>query len=74
MEIVDIIVIAAILAVLGAAVWYVRRSRKKDRKCIGCPDGYACSGKGNCCGGCSGCSGKTGCGHCGSTPKACGKK
>lgn len=57
MEIVDIIIIAVILAILGAAAWYVRRSRKKGGKCIGCPDGYACSGKEGGCGTCSGCSG-----------------
>ena len=49
---VDILVIVAILALLSGAGLYIYRSKKKGRKCIGCPDSGACSG------GCAGCSGK----------------
>ncbi len=49
MEIVDILVIVAIAAILGLAAWYIIRSKKKGRKCIGCPDGASCSGDCSCC-------------------------
>ena len=47
-------VLAAVLLVLilGGAVLYIRRAKKRGAKCIGCPDGAACSGK---CTGCCGC-------------------
>ena len=38
----DIIVIAIIAVIILAAVIYVVRSRKKGRKCIGCPSGGEC--------------------------------
>ena len=47
---VDFIIIAVIAVILGAAFWYVYKSKKSGRKCVGCPDG--CSSQ------CSGCSGK----------------
>lgn len=43
MSIVDWIVVAALVLVAGAAVWHVRRAKKKGRKCIGCPDGGHCA-------------------------------
>lgn len=49
MNIVDYVIIALVVAILGFAVWYIRRAKKKGAKCIGCPAG------GNCAGGCSGC-------------------
>ena len=49
---VDAIVILVILAVVGGAGWYVYRSKKTGRKCIGCPDSGSCSGQ------CPGCAGK----------------
>lgn len=57
MELVDIIILAVIAAILGFAAWYVYRSKKSGKKCIGCPDG-CCSSKtdGSACScGCSGC-------------------
>lgn len=54
---VDFIVIALVCAVIGFAVFYVVRAKKKGAKCIGCPDGCSCSSqKGGCasCGFCSG--------------------
>lgn len=45
----DIIVIAVIVAILGGAAWYVYKSKKSGKKCIGCPNGCSCSGN------CSGC-------------------
>lgn len=49
MEIVDIIIVAVLAVILGFAIWYIRRAKKKGVKCIGCPSGGNCAG----CGGCS---------------------
>ena len=51
----DVLVIAVIALVLGLAVRYIIRAKKKGIKCIGCPDGAKCAGdcagcSGNCCG------------------------
>ena len=51
---VDLIVIAVIAGVIGFAVWYIRRSKKKGVQCVGCPDAKTCESKG-CSGNCSGC-------------------
>ena len=48
MQTVDWLIIAVILAITGAALWYIYRAKKKGAKCIGCPDSSACSGKGMC--------------------------
>ena len=59
MGLVDVVVIAVILAIVGAAALYVYKAKKSGRKCIGCPDAASCSAKGNGCGcGCSGCAEK----------------
>lgn len=49
---IDYVVIAVIGVILGAVILYIRKSRKKGVKCIGCPDGAQCSGN------CSGCPGR----------------
>lgn len=49
----DIIIIAVLAAILGFSAWYVYKSKKSGKKCIGCPDGCSCSTQG----GCSGCGG-----------------
>ena len=46
MEPVDIIVIVAIVLIIGAAVAYIVRAKRRGQKCIGCP--YAKSCKGGC--------------------------
>ena len=51
----NIIIILIIAVILGLAIRYVSRAKKKGVKCIGCPDGAKCSGNcagcsGNCCG------------------------
>lgn len=51
MNTVDYIVIAIIALVVGFAIRYVCRAKKKGVKCIGCPDGAKCAER------CSGCSG-----------------
>ena len=46
----NVILVVVIVAILGAAVWYVYKAKKSGKKCIGCPDSGSCSGS---CGGCS---------------------
>ena len=46
----DIIAIAVILLVIGAATFYIIKSKKSGKKCIGCPDSSSCSGScSSCC-------------------------
>lgn len=42
----DFIVICVLLLVIGAAIIYIIREKKKGTKCIGCPAEGACCGKG----------------------------
>lgn len=44
----DFIVVVILLIVLGAAILYIRRAKKKGVKCIGCPAAGKCAGS---CGG-----------------------
>ena len=53
----NFIIIAIIGLILGSAILYIHKAKKKGVKCIGCPDSAACSGK------CPGCSGHCSCGH-----------
>ena len=46
----DLIIIAVLVVIVGAAVAYIVKAKKSGKKCIGCPDSGACAGK---CGGCS---------------------
>lgn len=39
----DIIVVMIILAVVGAAITYIVKAKKKGVKCIGCPASGCCS-------------------------------
>ena len=50
----NIIIIAVLLLIVGAAAWYVIRAKRQGQKCIGCPHGKSCSSK------------KEGCSHCNS--------
>ena len=43
----DYIIIAVIAVVIGFAAWYVYKSKKSGKKCIGCPAGCSCPSKGN---------------------------
>ena len=52
---IDIIIVAIILAILGGAAFYIYKAKKSGAKCIGCPDAKRCSGH------CAGCS--CNCGH-----------
>ena len=41
----DIIIIGILLIVVGGAVFYIIRAKKKGAKCIGCPAGGNCPDK-----------------------------
>ena len=55
----DIIIIAVIVLIVGAASFYIYRAKKSGKKCIGCPDSYSCSSnqKKKCSGSCGSCHG-----------------
>ena len=38
------LLIGVILALVGLAVWYIVKEKKKGKKCIGCPYAKQCSG------------------------------
>ena len=44
MKPVDILLLAAILGVVAACIFFIYRSKKKGKKCIGCPHGDSCQG------------------------------
>ena len=45
MTLTDIIAIAVIAAIVGSAVIYIVKQKKKGNKCIGCPYADACAKK-----------------------------
>lgn len=50
----NIILVAAILLILGGAVLYIVKAKKRGDTCIGCPYAKECAGKSSgcsCCGG-----------------------
>ncbi|MBP3701388.1 MAG: FeoB-associated Cys-rich membrane protein [Lachnospiraceae bacterium] len=56
----DFITVAVILLIVGAAVLYIVKEKKKGVKCIGCPSAATCAhanANGGCGGSCSGCGG-----------------
>ncbi len=48
MKPIDFIVIGILLVIAVSAAYAIYRSKKRGRKCIGCPDSGSCSG---CCAG-----------------------
>ncbi len=44
MTTVDIIVSAVLVLIIGGAVAYIVKSKKKGQKCIGCPNAKQCGG------------------------------
>ena len=47
----DLILLFVILLIVGAAVVYIRKEKKRGVTCIGCPHAQACAHK---CNGCNG--------------------
>lgn len=43
----DIIIILVLVAIIALAAFYVYKSKKSGKKCIGCPDACNCNKK-NC--------------------------
>lgn len=43
----DFIAIVILVGIVAAAAYYVYRAKKSGKKCIGCPEGCACS-RGGC--------------------------
>lgn len=41
----DIIVVLIVLAIIGAAVFYIRKEKKRGVVCIGCPHAGECARK-----------------------------
>lgn len=41
---IDYVIIAVILAIVGGAAFYIYKAKKSGKKCIGCPDSGKCSG------------------------------
>ena len=46
---VNIIVFLILALIIGAAIFYIRREKKRGAKCVGCPYSHSC-GKGGCSG------------------------
>ena len=46
----DILAIVAIVLIVGGAVLYIVRAKRRGEKCVGCPYAKQCGG--NCQGGC----------------------
>lgn len=64
MKPIDYILIAGVVLIVAAIVFFMVRSKKKGKKCIGCPDSGSCShgSTGTCSGNCGSCGGNCGCG------------
>ena len=54
MGLIDYIIIAVIVLIIGAALAYIIKAKKSGKKCIGCPDSCSC-GADKKSGGCSSC-------------------
>ena len=37
MKTVDILILLVLAAIAGVAVWYIYKSKKSGKKCVGCP-------------------------------------
>lgn len=44
----DIIVVAVLVLVVGGAVRYIYKEKKRGAKCIGCPHSKSCGGSCGC--------------------------
>lgn len=57
----NVILILVLALILGGAVAYIIRAKRRGVKCIGCPMGASCAKKGGCSGQCGGVSGQGSC-------------
>lgn len=40
----NVLIVVALVIIVGLAVFYVYKSKKSGKKCIGCPDNCTCGG------------------------------
>jgi len=40
----NFLILTFVVLILGSAILYIRKEKKKGVKCIGCPDAATCSG------------------------------
>lgn len=52
----DLILVLVLVTIVGGAIAYIRKEKKRGVRCVGCPDGGTCGGH------CNGCNGDGGCG------------
>ena len=50
----DFIIAIVLLLIIGAALAYIIKEKKRGTRCIGCPAGGSCSHAAGGCGGCNG--------------------
>lgn len=43
---VNIVIVAILILIISFSIMQIVKSKKNGQKCIGCPSGYNCSGKG----------------------------
>lgn len=44
----DFLIIVILAVIIGGALWYIRREKRRGKKCVGCPYASQCSGGCNC--------------------------
>ncbi|MBE6954420.1 MAG: FeoB-associated Cys-rich membrane protein [Ruminococcaceae bacterium] len=51
----NLIIVAILVLIIAGAVFYIVKSKKSGKKCIGCPDSGSCSACSGSCASCSSC-------------------
>ena len=51
LTLIDFIIIFVLILMVGGALWYIRKEKKRGVKCIGCPAAGTCASRNK--GGCS---------------------
>lgn len=46
---INVVLVLIIIAIVGGALAYIRKEKKRGVRCVGCPDGGKCGGKCSCC-------------------------
>ena len=49
----EIIAVIIVLLIVGGAIAYIVKAKRSGQRCIGCPDGKACSGNCSYCSSCN---------------------
>lgn len=53
-KMINVVLVLVIIAIVGGALIYIRKEKKRGVQCVGCPHGGSCGGK------CSSCNGNEG--------------